>query len=193
MRADNVIIMKNDAMFSVVSSDFVNDFWQSNCCIPFNMHCSSILWRNGSNMSSTTEETSDYFPRSASKTNTFWVIPCILKHPNGRLLLSFRFLRIYPSFVTMHTDFAVHRSKFLIISLHKLTRFFSWASVKLCEIHRKQSFFTHKFSCKIKCTAVLDVPKNLYLTLSCMLIFFNHVTHSFDDFWTTNFGWPSRN
>jgi len=38
-----VVMMKDDATISVCSTQFIYDFWQTNCCIPINIYCPSIL------------------------------------------------------------------------------------------------------------------------------------------------------
>lgn len=73
----------------------------TNCCIPFGINCASILWSDGSHMTSYPKEWGNHFHRNASRATDFCWFELILEHPSRRLLFSFGLVWINPCFVAM--------------------------------------------------------------------------------------------
>ena len=106
------------ARIVVMKSDFLEDNWQTDGCVPFRIDCSaSFLWYD-CDMYSFSEKTGDYLLGSASCASNVCWIWLILKHPYSRLLFTLRLIRVNPRFIACHDVIDMFRSTAIVFLEH---------------------------------------------------------------------------
>ena len=98
--------------------DFLEDNWQTNGCVPFNL---TVLRCSSGTIATCPvfpKKTGDHLLKSASCTSNFCWIWLILKHPYNRLLFTSGLIRLNSQFITRHDIIDMFRSTAIVFLEH---------------------------------------------------------------------------